>query len=175
MSMPTCQQEAERLIADLRAIKKGDIDKKSYQWPSIDYDQVSTETCQELCTLLAKTTHVRGYRVVTPETPRHVKITRHINAVLAEREYLVKRRILAAQALDERIRGNMEPIFRFLRIARRTQGEQFTFPNEEPQLLQCLGTLRAALSGVEDMIRGQSDLEETARDRGWGRRFNFDG
>lgn len=122
---------------------------------------MSTETCTTLYSLLAKNTPVRGYRVVTPETPRRVKITRHVDAILAERAYLMKRRVLAAQALDERIKTHIEPIFRFLRVARRTQSEQFTFPNEEHELMHSLMVLRTALSGVEDMIRGQSDLDET--------------
>ncbi|KAJ7077076.1 hypothetical protein C8R44DRAFT_896403 [Mycena epipterygia] len=110
---------------------------------------------------MPKKTGVRGYTVVAPETPRHVQIARHVNAVLAERDYLVKKRILAAQVLDDRIRTSLEPIFRFLRVARRSQEEQFTFPNEEPQLLHSLTAMRMALSAVEDMIRGHSDLDET--------------
>ncbi|KAJ6545871.1 hypothetical protein DFH09DRAFT_1282089 [Mycena vulgaris] len=153
----SAQEEAEALIQD---IKKGNIHRDSL-WPSIDYDHVSTPTCQTIFSLIDPKKSTRGNSQIIPETPRKQQISRQLDCLLAERAYLVKKRISEAQDLNARIKMRLEPIYTFLRAARRTEAEQFNFPYTDQQLLQSLATVRHALDAVEDMVRGNTDLDVT--------------
>jgi hypothetical protein len=132
-----------------------------FEWPSIDYEQVDTETCQKIFSLVGtqKTIDSPDYRNVVPETPQHVQIARHIDSILMERQYRAKKRVFAAQTLDERIRKDLEPIFDFLRAARRTGTEHFTFPHPKHKLLQNLASAEQALYTIADMVRGNEDID----------------
>ncbi|KAJ6536533.1 hypothetical protein DFH09DRAFT_1091287 [Mycena vulgaris] len=68
---------------------------------------------------------------------------------------------IAQLDLNTRIKMRLEPIYAFLRAARRTEAEQFNFPYTDQQLLQSLATVRHALDAVEDMVRGNTDLDVT--------------
>ncbi|KAJ6593287.1 hypothetical protein B0H19DRAFT_1246080 [Mycena capillaripes] len=160
---PSPQEEAELLIEEIRAINKGQIDKEGFTWPSFDYDQVSTETCQALLALIGKPTKIRAHTDITA-TPRHERIARHLDSVLATRQYFAKKRAFDAQNLNDCLSKDLEPIFNFLRAARRSAEEQFTFPDAEHTILHSLNAVRKALDRVEDMVIGSGDLEETAPD-----------
>ena len=69
-----------------------------------------------------------------------------------------------AQSLDERLRNNLDPIFKFLRAARRSTDEEFIFPYPEQRILVSLNAVRAILHSIEDMVVGNSDLDATAPD-----------
>ncbi|KAJ6632071.1 hypothetical protein B0H10DRAFT_1937779 [Mycena sp. CBHHK59/15] len=129
------QEEAEAFLADLIAMNNGCIDKASYKWPSIDYKEVSMETCQAIFSLLGEKTNVLSYAQVIPETPRHQQIGRHLDAVLAECQYFAKQHVFAAQTLDECLKKDLEPIFNFLRAACRSPDEHFNFPAPEHSIL----------------------------------------
>ncbi|KAJ7479922.1 hypothetical protein FB451DRAFT_1172005 [Mycena latifolia] len=162
MSHPhTPEQEAEALIADIIKMNKGHLDRHSYSWPSINYDQVSTETCETISSLINKKVPARGYLPVTPDTPRPVRIVRQINSLVTQRRYLTSKHIHNAQTLDEHIRKDLEPVFKFLRAAHRSETEQFNFPDPPNTLLEKLGHVRKALNDVEEMVRGNEDLDQT--------------
>ncbi|KAJ7909539.1 hypothetical protein B0H13DRAFT_1877593 [Mycena leptocephala] len=163
MSTSRSQEEAEAFLVDLD-LNNGDIHKAGYQWQSIDYKEVSTETCEAILSLTGGKTNVRGYAPVIPETPRHQQIGRHVDAVLAERQYFVKQRVFAAQNLDECLRKDLEPVFNFLRAARRSPDEHIIFPDTERRILVSLDAVRATLAKVEDMVIGNSDLDATSPD-----------
>ncbi|KAJ7465846.1 hypothetical protein B0H11DRAFT_2284786 [Mycena galericulata] len=158
------QKEAEALIKDIRAMDKGIIKEASYNWPLIDYHQVATKTCETIGSLLDNEAKARRYNQVIPETPQRQRIARQMNAIVAERQHLAAKRVFDAQVLDERLKNNMENIYEFLRTARRTRNEQFTFPNGPDEVLGSLASVRAALNAVEDMVAGNMDLDETEAD-----------
>ncbi|KAJ7734045.1 hypothetical protein DFH07DRAFT_780469 [Mycena maculata] len=82
------------------------------------------------------------------------------------RQRRVKQRVFDAQNLDDQIKANIEVISRFLRAARRDEHKEFTFPDGPgpDKLLGSLQAVRRALNGVETIVRGQQDLEETESD-----------
>ncbi|KAJ7809986.1 hypothetical protein B0H13DRAFT_1927567 [Mycena leptocephala] len=146
------QDEADAFLAELRSTAGGHLNKTSYQWPAIDYTEVSTATCQAVFALIKEKQNRQSYTEVTPETPRHQKITRQLDAVLTEREYLAKRRVFAAQTLDENINKEMATVFTSSVLLGVMQKNIF------------LNALRHALNNVEDMVRGSSDVDGTASD-----------
>ncbi|KAF7334924.1 hypothetical protein MVEN_02242100 [Mycena venus] len=156
----SAQQEAEAFILD---ICEGEVDKNSYSWPSIDFDQVSTETCKTIFELVGKDPEVRDYADVT-ETPRRERIARHLGSVIIEREFLIKNRAFTAQNCDAALKRDLEPIFNFLRAARRSPAEQFIFPTPTPRILASIAALRVALDKIEDLVVGSSDEDATAPD-----------
>ncbi|KAF8153592.1 hypothetical protein K438DRAFT_1777963 [Mycena galopus ATCC 62051] len=162
--MLSAQEEAKGLIAELLVLEKAGINGDSIDWPAIDYGQVSTETCQELFNLVEKTVEVRGPAEPVLETPRQVQIARQLDAVLIERQYLAKKRVLMAQTLDEQIRRDLVPITDFLRVARRNNSEHFAFPHHKKKLLESLASMEEALYQVADMVRGEDDMDETEPD-----------
>jgi hypothetical protein len=92
-------------------------------------------------------------------SPQHVQIARYIDSILMERQYQAKRTVFAAQTLKKRIRKDLKPIFDFLRAARRTGTEHFTFPHSKHKLLQNLASAEQALYTVADMVRGSEDID----------------
>ncbi|KAJ6592452.1 hypothetical protein B0H19DRAFT_1055176 [Mycena capillaripes] len=140
------QEEAEVLILALQAMNKGQIDKD-----------------RTLLSLTGKP-QTRGFADVAPETPSHERVARHIDAVLATRQYFAKKRIFAAQGLEDRLKQDLESVYRFLRAARRSQEEHFIFPDPEERILRTLDDIRGALAKVEDMVVGNSDIDATAPD-----------
>ncbi|KAJ6456836.1 hypothetical protein DFH09DRAFT_1115987 [Mycena vulgaris] len=158
------QQMADAFINDIRRINGGKLNRDSYKWPTIDYDQVSTETCKEIRALIGDQPQYRGYSPVTPETPRHEKIRRKLGLVLTEREYLVKKRVDMAQTIPEDISKHLEPVHQFLRAARRTDAEQINFPDTPQHLLRHINAVRKALDAVEDMVIGCIDADVTEPD-----------
>ncbi|KAJ7693969.1 hypothetical protein B0H17DRAFT_1178854 [Mycena rosella] len=163
------QEEAESLIKDISSINKGKLDSDSYKWPVIDYDHVSTVTCETILALINPTVpKFRGYDHVTPETPRKKQIARELDYVIADRKMLAARRVFRAQALDQTIQAKLASILRFLRSARRTETEEFNFPSSEEALLGNLRDLRRALDEVEDMVRENTDGDFTEPSTEWG-------
>jgi hypothetical protein len=136
----------------------------SYEWPSIDYRQVSSQTCSAISELIT-TNMRRGYSPVVPETPQRVRIRRELDVVVIGRKNRVKKRVLKAQNLDDTMKANIEVISRFLRAARRDECEQFAFP-DGPALLDSLHAVRQALNAVETMARGDEveDPDSTEAD-----------
>ncbi|KAJ7834820.1 hypothetical protein B0H14DRAFT_2590712 [Mycena olivaceomarginata] len=124
----------------------------SYEWPSIDHRQVSSQTCSAISELV-KTNEHRGYLPALPETPQCVRIRRELDVVVIGRKNRVKKRVFKAQNLDDTMKANIEVISRFLRAARRDEREQFAFP-DGPALLGSLHAVRKALNAVETMARG---------------------
>ncbi|KAJ7739265.1 hypothetical protein DFH07DRAFT_840383 [Mycena maculata] len=161
----TSEAEAKGLIEAIIAINKGQLDEASYNWQSINYKQVSSETCAIIASLIQRPPN-RGYLPVSPETPHRVRIAREVDFVVAGRQRRVKQRVFDAQNLDDQIKANIEVISRFLRVARRDEREEFTFPDcpGPDKLLGSLQAVRRALNGVETIVRGQQDLEETESD-----------
>ncbi|KAJ7144086.1 hypothetical protein C8R44DRAFT_725072 [Mycena epipterygia] len=151
--MRSPQERAEAIIEDAQ---KGNLVGDS--WPSIDYRQVSTETCQKLSSLVGSNSQAPGHLHADPQTPRHQQIAQQIDFVLAEHEYLAKKCVFAAQTLDGQIRMDLEPIYKFLRAAHRTDTEQFDFPDTDRSVLARIASVRGALDEVEDMVMGNSDL-----------------
>ncbi|KAJ7475345.1 hypothetical protein B0H11DRAFT_2235663 [Mycena galericulata] len=143
---------------------EGIIKEASYNWPLIDYDQVATKTCETIGSLLDNKAKARRYNQVIPETPQRQRIVRRINAIVAERQHLAAKRVFEAQVLNDRLKNDMENIYQFLRTARRTPNEQFTFPNGPEEVLGSLASVRVALNAVEDMVVGNMDLDETEAD-----------
>jgi hypothetical protein len=62
-----------------------------FEWLSIDYRQVSTETCQELFRLVEKDINIGAYTESTPETPRQQQIAQQIDCVITEHLYFAKK------------------------------------------------------------------------------------
>lgn len=52
---------------------------------------------------------------------------------------------------------DLEPIYKFLRAARRTDTEQFDFPDTDRSVLAKIASVRGALDEVEDMVMGNSN------------------
>ncbi|KAJ7135303.1 hypothetical protein C8R46DRAFT_1109124 [Mycena filopes] len=155
------QEEAQQLIRELRAAPK-DQDIDNLDLLLIDYNQVSTQTCAELFTLLGPPQVLRIGPV--PETPRRTRIARTIDRVLSQRVLFGKQRVEEAQDLDSLIRSHLVVIFRFLEAARRTSNEEFVFPDSEADILDSLKALGKAFREVEAMVRLNTDLEGTEPD-----------
>ncbi|KAF7347090.1 hypothetical protein MVEN_01463000 [Mycena venus] len=156
----SAQEEAEGFISDIHA---GEVDKDSYSWPSIDYDDVTTESCRTIFQLLKENSNVRDYADIT-ETPRRQRVARHLNSVIAEREYLPKKRAFDAQICDAALKRDLVPVFDFLRAARRNPGEEFIFPTPAARILSSVVALRVALDKVEDLVMASTDVDATAPD-----------
>ncbi|KAJ7735357.1 hypothetical protein B0H16DRAFT_1695671 [Mycena metata] len=160
------QEEAERLGRELEILNKGKLEESSFDWPMIDYSQVSTNTCKEVFQLLRTRPPSTAARKTTsvPETPRRVRMARELDYVLSERVSLAKKRAVDAQNLEELIKIQLPTLFRWLTAARRTTDEHFVFPEPEYAVLKSLRAVKNAMSTMEDMVIGQSDLDATDAD-----------
>ncbi len=106
-------------------------------------------------------TPTRGRRQLIPETPEHEQIRRDINLHLTRRKYIAASRIVEAKKLETSIRKHVEPLYIFLRAARK---DPLTFPIPALQLWEDLVSVRRALDGVENLLSGNADLEATEPD-----------
>ncbi|KAJ7028359.1 hypothetical protein C8F04DRAFT_1119771 [Mycena alexandri] len=161
------QEDTECLGKELEILNKGKLDESSFDWPMIDYKQVSTNTCTEVFQLLGMQPQRASASKTTPaelETPHRVRLARKIDYVLSERVSLAKKRTVDAQDLEDLIKIELPTIFQFLKAARRTTDEHFVFPNPESMVLKSLNAVRAALNAIEDMVIVNSDLDATDAD-----------
>ncbi|KAJ7825990.1 hypothetical protein B0H14DRAFT_2596189 [Mycena olivaceomarginata] len=104
----------------------------SYEWPSINYRQVSSQTCSAIAELIKTNEHHR---------------------YLPAAKNCVKKRVFKVQNLDDTMKANIEVISRFLCATHRDKHEQFAFP-DGPALLGSLHAVQQALNAVETMARG---------------------
>ncbi|KAJ7754677.1 hypothetical protein DFH07DRAFT_773664 [Mycena maculata] len=158
---PNPQAQADAFLHEIRSMKKSAID--SYQWPeswpeSIEYDEVSTRTCNDILGLIAPTAAPGRWDTrATPKTPKHKRIARKIKHSIDKRNLAASRHIMEAQSLNDRIDRSLDPIVQFLRAARRTEGDQFNFPFPEEILLAEINSIRGALDAVEAMVVGNTE------------------
>ncbi|KAJ7852727.1 hypothetical protein B0H13DRAFT_1904456 [Mycena leptocephala] len=155
------QQKADRLLQDLT--RRGKTRNKTwYPWPkNIDFTAVSTPTCQRIRTLIATDTEVQpalGKFTISPETPEHEKIARKLDFTITQRAYYRAQRIVIAQEVDELLRKDPEWAYIFLKAARRPVLE---FPSSHFDLLHSINNIRDALDRVEELVKGNTDLEAT--------------
>ncbi|KAJ7121948.1 hypothetical protein C8R43DRAFT_1032637, partial [Mycena crocata] len=154
----------------------------SHGWIELDYDYVSTATCEEIHGLIYKQAKYRGFSANGPVTPPRVELAWKIDAVITQRRADESRRALDSQNLAKLIAINMVPINNFLRAARRADHQDVNFPLPANQLLNHLNTLRQALTKVEQLIGGNADADFTEPDTEYGdadetrvERFNIEG
>ncbi|KAJ6532447.1 hypothetical protein B0H19DRAFT_1272730 [Mycena capillaripes] len=110
----SAQEKAEGFIFHIHV---GNVVKDSDSWPSIYYDDVATETCRTIFQLVGENANVRDYADIT-ETPCRQRVARHLDSVIAEREYLSKKRASDAQTYDAASKRDLVLVFDFLRAAR---------------------------------------------------------
>ncbi|KAJ7734609.1 hypothetical protein B0H16DRAFT_1892435 [Mycena metata] len=160
------QEEAERLARELEVLNKGKLDDSQFNWPTINYKQVSTDTCSDVFRLLGTQplSAASSKTALVPDTPHRVRMAREIDYILLERAFAARKRVIEAQNLESLIKAQLETVFRFLRAARRTTDEQFSFPDAEAVVLRSLHALRYAVDAIEDMVSGNSDLDVTDAD-----------
>ncbi|KAJ6564348.1 hypothetical protein B0H19DRAFT_1233304 [Mycena capillaripes] len=150
------QERAEGLLRDLAALKDIDTDSESYAWPKhIDFTAVSTPTCQRIRSLMDTTdTEVNG-----PETPEREKIARRLDFTITQRAYYRAQRIAIAQELDDSLREELQRVYTFLKAARLLE-----FPLSQIDMLSTIKSARVALDRVEELVRGNTDIDATDPD-----------
>ncbi|KAJ6602963.1 hypothetical protein B0H10DRAFT_1958032 [Mycena sp. CBHHK59/15] len=89
------------------------------------------------------------------------KIARRIDLHLAVRNLDTSQRIVRAQDLEDSIRDDLQPLYNFLRAARRNESR---FPDPARSLLESLACVRKALDDIEEMVKGNADFEVTEPD-----------
>ncbi|KAJ7125726.1 hypothetical protein C8R43DRAFT_958412 [Mycena crocata] len=103
-----------------------------------------------------------------------VRIAREIDCVVATRKAEVAQRRIRAQKLNDSLKENLKPVFRFLRSARRTDTERFNFPCEPKDLLEIIKSTQKGLEQVEDMLMASTDLDVTENESNNGGSGNSD-
>ncbi|KAJ7654332.1 hypothetical protein B0H17DRAFT_1146771 [Mycena rosella] len=162
-SDPNCRESA--VISTIHEMKnaKEVLNSDNFEWPEIDYNRVASDTCKELSELLGAP-KFRGHKHTIPKTPKKAKLVRKLRRIVSGRRYEAARRVDLATALEDDIEAHLQPIFSFLRAARRFDGERFNFPEPKATLVHSLANLKQSLAMVEELITENSDASTTESD-----------
>ncbi|KAK7013486.1 hypothetical protein R3P38DRAFT_3005028 [Favolaschia claudopus] len=114
----------------------GKHNKDSYVWPKLDFKEASPESWKTILSLLDPEPPRSSKD--TPNTPDRVRIRREVDFLAEEQQFILKKRILDAQKIDDNLKKNAPILVDFLRAARHDNTVAFEFSHSEWRIIQSI-------------------------------------